>query len=167
MFKRISLVQTYKRVTFLSLLQPADTLFSKGFKMASTLRKIITTSKIFSAGFPYSPGVLVDKTLYVSGQIGWNLKGELATGIEAQTKLALENMGHVLEVVGANHSNVVKVTVLLADINDMQKMNAVYSTFFKENQPARAAYQVAKLPMGAQVEIEAVAIVGELINAKL
>ncbi len=52
-----------------------------------------------------SPGVLVDKTLYISGQIGWNLNGQLANGIEAQTKLALENMGHVLEVVGANHSN--------------------------------------------------------------
>lgn len=52
-----------------------------------------------------SPGVLVDKTLYISGQIGWDVEGKLAEGIEAQTKLALENMGHVLAVVGANHSN--------------------------------------------------------------
>jgi 2-iminobutanoate/2-iminopropanoate deaminase len=52
-----------------------------------------------------SPGVLVDKTLYVAGQIGWNVKGELAEGIENQTKLALDNMGHVLEAAGATHKN--------------------------------------------------------------
>jgi len=135
--------------------------------MAATVRRLINSPNLFNSGLPYSPGVLVDKTLYISGQIGWNTKGELANGIEAQTKLALENMGHVLKAVGADHSSVVKVTVLLADLNDGPKMNAVYSTFFKENQPARAAYQVAKLPVGALVEIEAIAIVGEIINAKL
>jgi len=135
--------------------------------MASTVRKIITSAKLPKSTVPYSPGVLVDKTLYIAGQIGWDSTGKVADGIEAQTKLALENMGHVLAEVGATHKNVVKVTVLLQDINDSVKMNAVYAKFFPTHHPARAAYEVAKLPVGALIEIEAIAIVGDIVDAKL
>jgi len=135
--------------------------------MAATVRKIITSSKLPKSTLPYSPGVLVDKTLYIAGQIGWDSTGKVVDGIEAQTKLALENMGHVLEAAGATHKNVVKVTVLLKNIGDSPKMNEVYRTFFPNNHPARAAYEVAALPVGALVEIEAIAIVGEIIEAKL
>ncbi|OXA55936.1 2-iminobutanoate/2-iminopropanoate deaminase [Folsomia candida] len=135
--------------------------------MASTVRKIITSAKLPKSTLPYSPGVLVDKTLYIAGQIGWDSTGKVAEGIEAQTKLALENMGHVLAAAGATHKNVVKVTVLLKDITQSAAMNSVYTTFFTENYPARAAYEVANLPVGALVEIEAIAIVGDIVDSKL
>lgn len=71
-------------------------------------------------------------------------------------------MGYILEEAGCTYRNVVKTTVLLADINDFAKVNEVYASFFSEAVPARAAYQVANLPKGGKVEIEAIALVGEL-----
>ncbi|CAI8027787.1 2-iminobutanoate/2-iminopropanoate deaminase [Geodia barretti] len=81
---------------------------------------------------------------------------------EEQTRQALTNMGAILEEAGSSFKNVVKVTVLLDDINDFTRVNDVYKTFFTDKQPARAAYQVANLPKAAKVEIEAIAIVGEV-----
>merc|ERR1711936_891213 len=79
-----------------------------------------------------------------------------------EAKQALTNMGHILEAANCTFDNVVKTTILLADINDFGAVNEVYTKFFSDNYPARAAYQVAALPRGARVEIEAVAVVGNI-----
>jgi len=88
---------------------------------------------------------------------------EIVTGgVESETKQALTNMGHILQAANCSFNNVVKTTVLLADINDFTKVNEIYKEFFTSNYPARAAYQAAALPRGARVEIEAVAVVGDI-----
>ncbi|KAF0313470.1 2-iminobutanoate/2-iminopropanoate deaminase [Amphibalanus amphitrite] len=122
------------------------------------MKQTIHTDKAPAAIGPYSQAVLVDRTLYISGQLGMDTCGQLQEGVEAQTRMALENMGHILQAAGMSHSDVVKATVLLADMNDFVKVNDVYKTFFTEQFPARAAYQVAALPKGGRVEIEAVAV---------
>lgn len=125
------------------------------------IRKFISTSAAPPAIGAYSQAVKVNETLYVSGQLGMDPKSmELADGVEAQTDQALKNMGEILKAGGMNFTNVVKTTVLLADINDFAKVNGVYSKYFQEPYPARAAFAVAALPKLARVEIEAVAIAG-------
>ena len=79
-------------------------------------------------------------------------------GIEAQTRRSLTNLGHILREAGYDYSDVVKTTVLLQSIGDFAAMNAVYAEFFTSEMPARMCYQVAALPMGALVEIDAVAV---------
>ncbi len=78
-------------------------------------------------------------------------------GIEAQTRRSLDNLGYVLEEAGLGFGDVVKTTVLLEDIADFGAMNAVYAEYFKGDKPARVCYQVAALPKGARVEIDAIA----------
>ncbi|XP_037120161.1 2-iminobutanoate/2-iminopropanoate deaminase isoform X1 [Syngnathus acus] len=135
--------------------------------MSTLIRKIINTAKAPAAIGPYSQAVLVDRTLYISGQLGMDVaSGQLVQGgVQAQTKQALVNMGEILKASGCNYTNVVKTTVLLANINDFNDVNEVYKTFFSNNFPARAAYQVAALPRGGLVEIEAVAVVGPLADS--
>ena len=133
-------------------------------------RTIISTNKAPGAIGPYNQAVLVDRTLYISGQIGFEPKTMQIVGrengskghVQMEAKQALENMGEILKAAGASYNNVIKTTVLLADINDFVAVNDVYKTFFTSNYPARAAYQVAALPKGALVEIEAVAVVGTI-----
>lgn len=100
--------------------------------------------------------------VYVSGNIGIDpATGELVEGgIEAETRQALTNLTAVLEAGGSNAGLVVKTTVFLADLDDYPKMNSVYAEFFSEAPPARSAVEVARLPKGAAVEIEAIAAVG-------
>ena len=109
---------------------------------------------------PYSQAVLAGDTLYVSGQIPIvPEKGELiAGGIEEQTRQSLTNISNILAAAGFSMKNVVKTTVLLADIADFGAMNAVYAEFFEEPYPARAAFQAAAIPKGAKVEIECIAV---------
>ncbi|PNI85143.1 RIDA isoform 4, partial [Pan troglodytes] len=83
------------------------------------------------------------------------------------TLQALKNMGEILKAAGCDFTNVVKTTVLLADINDFNTVNEIYKQYFKSNFPARAAYQVAALPKGSRIEIEAVAVQGPLTTASL
>lgn len=122
--------------------------------------KAVTTSAAPAAIGPYSQGVQAGGTVYVSGQ----LPIDPATGafpgedITAQTKQSLSNIQAILTEAGMAMTDVVKTTVLLADIADFAAMNEVYSTFFSAPYPARAAFQVAALPKGAKVEIEAVAV---------
>merc|ERR1739838_652120 len=82
-------------------------------------------------------------------------------------KQALNNMGEILKCAGLTFGNVVKTTVLLKDINDFVKVNDIYKTFFTTSFPARAAYQVAALPKGGAVEIEAVALVAKTIKDEI
>eukprot|EP00092_Neocalanus_flemingeri_P019722 GFUD01021359.1.p2 GENE.GFUD01021359.1~~GFUD01021359.1.p2 ORF type:complete len:138 (-),score=54.67 GFUD01021359.1:113-526(-) len=133
--------------------------------MSGSLRRvIISTKKAPDAIGPYNQAVQVNSTLYVSGQIGFNpsTMEVVSGGVVAEAKQALTNMGHILEAANCTFNNVVKTTVLLADINDFAAVNEVYTTFFTANYPARAAYQAAALPRGARVEIEAVAVVGDI-----
>ncbi len=125
------------------------------------MKKIIATPNAPKAVGPYSQAVEVNGTLYVSGQIPVNpADGSVPSSIEEQSTQALKNVGAILAEAGLGYSDVVKTTVLLADIADFKAMNAVYATFFTENMPARACFQVAALPMGVKVEIEAVAVRG-------
>jgi len=133
--------------------------------MSRVIRKIISTPLAVPPLGPYSQAVQANNTLYLAGQIGMTTDMVLVEGIEGQTRLALENMGHILKAAGASFNNVVKVTVLLSDMSNFQTMNSVYAEFFTKNFPARAAYQVSVLPKNALIEIEAVAEVGEIVDA--
>nr|XP_012774016.1 2-iminobutanoate/2-iminopropanoate deaminase isoform X1 [Maylandia zebra] len=135
--------------------------------MASIRRQIIYTPKAPVRQGIYSQAVIVDRTMYISGQLGMDVaSGKLVDGgVQAQAKQALINIGEILKAAGCHYSNVVKTTVLLADINDFNNVNEVYKTFFSSNFPARAAYQVAALPRGGLVEIEAIAVLGPLSDS--
>lgn len=108
---------------------------------------------------PYSAGIRAGDYVYTSGQLGVDRgTGKLVEGgVEAQARQALTNLGYVLQAAGLGLEHVVKTTVFLADIADYATVNAVYATFFSEAFPARSAVQVAALPAGARVEIEAIA----------
>lgn len=110
---------------------------------------------------PYSQAIKAGNTIYVSGQIPIDPKtGEFAgTDNQTQTRQSLTNIKNILQSAGADMKDVVKTTVLLADIADFTAMNEVYAEFFEEPYPARAAFQAAALPKGAKVEIEAIAVV--------
>lgn len=122
------------------------------------MKKIIASPLAPKAVGPYSQAVETDAALYVSGQLPIDgATRQMAEGIEAQTRQSLVNLGHILREAGYDFADVAKTTVLLADIADFGAMNAVYAEFFTERMPARVCYQVAALPMGARVEIDAVA----------
>ena len=87
-------------------------------------------------------------------------------GVKSEARQALKNMGEVLKAAGGTFNNVVKCTVLLQHMSDFNEVNDVYKEFFTENEPARAAYQVAALPRGALIEIEAVAVIGNIQDEK-
>ena len=123
------------------------------------MKKIINTSNAPKAVGPYSQAVEANGTLYVSGQLPIDpLIGAMPEGIEAQTRQCLQNVIAILEAANYSLSDVVKSVVLLTDMADFQAMNQVYATYYAENQPARVCYQVAKLPLGALVEIETIAV---------
>ena len=127
------------------------------------MNQAVHTEKAPAAIGPYSQAVKAGNTVYVSGQ----LPIDPATGafagedIASQTRQSLTNIRNILEAAGTDMNHVVKTTVLLSDIADFAAMNEVYATFFSEPYPARAAFQVAAVPRGALLEIEAVAVVGE------
>ena len=123
------------------------------------MKKIINTSNAPKAVGPYSQAVEANGTLYISGQLPVDpLTGAMPEGIEAQTRQCLQNVIAILEAANYSLSDVVKSVVLLTDMADFQVMNQVYATYYAENQPARVCYQVAKLPLGALVEIETTAV---------
>ena len=124
------------------------------------MKKIIHTTKAPAAVGPYSQAVESKGILFVSGQLGIDpvIGTMVEGGVREQTRRLLENMKTVLLAAGYNLDDVVKCTVYLKDIGDFQAMNEVYATFFAGHPPARAAFQVAALPLDALVEIEAVAV---------
>lgn len=123
------------------------------------MKKIIASPLAPKAVGPYSQAVETDAALYISGQLPVDgSTGLPEEGIEAQTHRSLKNIGHILHEAGYDYSDVVKTTVLLADIADFAAMNAIYAGYFSEPYPARVCYQVAALPMGVRVEIDAVAV---------
>jgi 2-iminobutanoate/2-iminopropanoate deaminase len=108
---------------------------------------------------PYSPGIDTGSVVFVSGQIGADpATGDLLDGVEAQTQRVLQNISAILDSAGLTLTDVAKTTIFLADIADFDKVNTVYARFFSDPPPARSTFQVAALPRGARVEIEAVAV---------
>ncbi|HUJ20641.1 MAG TPA: RidA family protein [Bryobacteraceae bacterium] len=122
--------------------------------LAMAAHKTVIQPKDFPTGRPFSPGILVDGTLYVAGQTGSDLKtGKLPEEFEAEVKQALENIGLVLKEAGMGYEDVVAVQVYLTDMELFPRMNAVYTTFFKEPRPARTTVGVARLVGTARIEI--------------
>jgi len=123
-------------------------------------RKIISTPHAPAAVGPYSQAVQIGDLIYSAGQIplvpetGKIVEG----GIEAQTRQVMQNLSAVLEAAGSSLSNVVKTTIYVIDLADFATINQVYGSFFEADPPARSTVQVAGLPLGAQVEIEVVAV---------
>lgn len=121
--------------------------------------KKLSTQKAPAAVGPYSQGIQTGDLFFLSGQLGLNPEtGKMVEGgIEKQTHQVFKNIQAVLESEGLTLNNVVKVLVLLSDINDFAAVNAIYGEYFNEPYPARSAFQVAALPLGGQIEIEVIA----------
>lgn len=126
------------------------------------MKKAVTTTSAPSAIGPYSQGVAAGGFVFVSGQLPLDpATGQFVEGgIEGQTARALQNIKGILEASGGSLGSVVKTTVFLADMNDFAAMNKVYGSFFDSVPPARSAFQVARLPKDARIEIEAIAFIG-------
>lgn len=120
--------------------------------------KFISTDKAPKAIGPYSQGTIINNTIYVSGQIPFNVQtGELETDIEIATLTSLTNVLAIVEAGGSCLEKIAKVNVSVKDMDDFEKINKVYEVFFKGHKPARALVQVAKLPRDTVIEIEAIA----------
>jgi len=124
------------------------------------MKRIISAKNAPAAAGPYSHAVEAGGILFVSGQVALDpATGKLINGgIREQTEQALRNIGAILKAAGYSYADVVKSTVLLSNIEDFKTMNEVYSKFFPSDQPARVAYAVKELPLGALIEIEAIAV---------
>ena len=123
------------------------------------MKKEIKTTKAPAAIGPYSQGVSVSskEIVLISGQLPINPEtSEMPETIKEQTEQSLKNLKAIVEESGGTMASVLKTTVYLDDIKDFGDMNEVYETFFQEPYPARAAFEVAKLPKDAKVEIEAI-----------
>lgn len=122
-------------------------------------KKILSTDAAPPAVGPYSQAVIAGHLIFTAGQLGIDPQtGELAEGIQAQTRQALANLSVVLEAASSSLDRVVKTTVFLAHMEDFAAMNAVYAEFFPLQPPARSTVEVAQLPRGALVEIEVIAL---------
>lgn len=124
------------------------------------MKRIIKTPNAPSAIGPYSQAVECNNTLFISGQIplipgtGKLLEGD----IKAQTDLVMKNIGAILEAAGYSYDNVVKYTVLLADMADFQSINEVFLSYYESDPPARATFAVAGLPLNVRIEIDTIAM---------
>jgi len=129
--------------------------------MSDTIREIIRTEKAPKAIGPYSAGIKTGEFVFTAGQIGIVPEsGNIVEGgIENETRQVLRNIQHILEEAGSSLQWVIKTTVYLRDMNEFTRMNLIYADFFKENPPARTTVQVAALPKGAAIEIDAIALV--------
>ncbi len=111
---------------------------------------------------PYSQATKLDNLIFVSGQVALNQDTKQIEGdIKQQAHTVLMNLSKILEAAGSGMQNILKTTIFLYDMGDFLRVNEVYASFFKESPPARSTIQVAKLPLGALIEIEAIAFVPE------
>lgn len=116
--------------------------------------KKVIQPKDFPTGRPFSPGILIDDTLYIAGQTGSDLKsGQIPEDFDAEVKQCLENIGLVLKEAGMSFDDAVAVQVYLTDMSLFPRMNAVYTTYFKEPRPARTTVGVAQLVGTARIEV--------------
>ena len=122
-------------------------------------RRAVSTSAAPGAAGPYSQAIEAGDFVFCAGQIGRDAaSGSMPESVEAQTEQVLRNLEAVLDAAGCTFADVVKTTCFLADINDFATFNGVYGRFMTDPPPARSTFQVAALPMGALVEIEAIAV---------
>ncbi len=123
------------------------------------MKRIVSTDDAPAAVGAYSQGTTNDSLLFTAGQIPLTPDGELLDDepISVQTERALDNVAAILDAEGLDMTDVLKVTVFLDDIEDFEEMNEVYATYFDDEPPARSAFEVANLPKGAGIEIEAIA----------
>ncbi|HFK7004962.1 TPA: RidA family protein [Listeria monocytogenes] len=121
-------------------------------------KEIIQTSSAPKALGPYSQAVKVNGLIFTSGQLGINPEtGELADSTTKQAEQAFKNIAAVLAEAGSGLDKIIKATVFFKDLNEFKAVNEVYATFFSSDFPARSAFQVAKLPLDAAIEIEVIA----------
>jgi len=123
------------------------------------MKKIVKTDQAPGAIGPYSQGIDIGNMIFFSGQIPLNPQtGEMPEGIEAQARQALDNVKGLLQSQGLDFADVVKTTVFLDNMNDFTTVNGIYAEYFVEPYPARSAVEVAKLPKGALIEVEVIAV---------
>jgi 2-iminobutanoate/2-iminopropanoate deaminase len=123
------------------------------------MKRVITSSDAALPAGAYSQGTTNESLIFTAGQIAKTADGTsfLSDTMEVQTRVCIDNIKHILAEEGASLSDVLKTTVFLENIDDFEEMNRVYSEYFSEDPPARSAFEVARLPGGAKIEIEAVA----------
>jgi 2-iminobutanoate/2-iminopropanoate deaminase len=124
------------------------------------MKEIINTLNAPQPIGPYSQAIKASgEMVFISGQIPLKADGSLAgDDIKSQTKQSIENIGAILKEIGLDYRNVVKTTVLMLDLSDFVTMNEIYNQYFGDSKPARAAYQVCRLPKDVLIEIEAIAV---------
>jgi len=123
-------------------------------------KQVIQTEHAPAAVGAYSQAIKTGELLFVSGQLGLNPQtGKLEDGLEAQTKQILANLEAIVSSSGSKMGNIVKTTIFLTDMADFSVVNAIYAQAFTDNPPARSTVQVAALPLGGLVEIEAIALI--------
>lgn len=124
------------------------------------MKRIIQTSNAPAAIGPYSQAVEIGGTLYISGQIPLDpvTMKIVEGGIQEQTNQILKNIGAILTEAGYDYEDVVKSTCLLSDMDNFKAMNEIYSIYYSDNPPARAAFAVKELPLGVLIEIETIAV---------
>ncbi|HRP02628.1 MAG TPA: Rid family detoxifying hydrolase [Candidatus Kapabacteria bacterium] len=125
------------------------------------MKEIILTENAPAPIGPYSQGIKASgQMVFVSGQIPFTAQGELAgEDIVSQTHQSLKNVIAVVEAAGGNAMNIVKTTVLMKDLSNFGQMNEVYNQYLGDSKPARASYEVARLPKDVLIEIEAIAVI--------
>lgn len=125
------------------------------------MKETVNAKNAPAAVGPYVHAVKAGEFVFTSGQLGIDpATGEMPEGVKAQAHLSLKNLGAVLEAADLSYSDVVKTTVYLDDMNDFAAINEIYAEYFSGEAPARSCVEVAKLPKGGLIEIEAVAVKG-------
>jgi 2-iminobutanoate/2-iminopropanoate deaminase len=131
--------------------------------MSNTInkREVVSTKQAPAAIGPYSQAIRTGSFVFASGQLGLHPQtGDLVEGIEAQTRQALANLTAVLQAAGSSMDRIVKTTIFLTNLADFATVNGIYAQMFSDTPPARSTVQVAALPKGGLVEIEAIALSG-------
>ena len=125
-------------------------------------KEVIFTDKAPKAIGPYSQAIKFGDILFISGQVPVNpATGELTGDIKVQTRQVLENIKSILAAAGASASDVVKTTVFLQNLDDFAAINEIYGAYFPKEAPARSTVEVARIPRGALIEIEAIAFINK------
>jgi 2-iminobutanoate/2-iminopropanoate deaminase len=122
------------------------------------MKKVVFSQQAPAPIGPYSQAILVGNMLFVSGQIALKDGQMIQNSIEAETHQVMQNLQAVLQATGMSFANVVKTTIFVRDLNNFQKINEVYGSYFAENPPARETVEVSRLPKDANVEISCIAI---------
>jgi 2-iminobutanoate/2-iminopropanoate deaminase len=122
------------------------------------MKTTITSTESAAPVGPYSPAMQYENLIFISGQIPLTASGELITGdFELETRQVLDNIGALLSASGLDFSNVIKISIFTTDLSKFDLINSIYSEYVKAPYPARAAVEVAALPKGARIEMEAIA----------